>query len=201
MQNVLGYGATATGLAMLPAALAIGATSLGLSARLIGRFGERAVLLAGLLLLLAGRLLLVHVPVHASYAVDLLPVMLLTSGGGLALPALTGLGMSGAGPRDAGVASGLFNMGQQLGAALGVAALCSVAAAHSAHLTAAATAVPMAMTDGYRLAFQLGAGLLVLAIALTVLVLRRPAPAQTPPPTGTASAGAAEPEAAGAAAR
>jgi predicted MFS family arabinose efflux permease len=168
LQKVLHQSALATGLAMLPAALAIGACSLGLSARLIGRFGERAVLLAGLALLLAARLLLIRLPVHGSYLADLLPVMLLTGGGGLAFPALTGIGMAGAEPRDAGVASGLFNTTQQLGAALGVAALSTVAASRTARLTQPGIATEAALTGGYRLAFEVGAGLLLAAIAATV---------------------------------
>ncbi|MFJ2030590.1 MFS transporter [Streptosporangium sp. NPDC087985] len=174
MQNVLGYGASATGLAMLPAALAIGVVSLGFSARLITRFGERTVLLTGLVLLLAGRLLLVRVPVDGVYAVDLLPVMLLTGGGGLAMPALTALGMSGARPEDAGVASGLYNTTQQIGAALGVATLSTLAASRTEHLAAEGQRMASALTGGFQLAFGIGAGLLAAAIVLSVLVLKKP---------------------------
>jgi EmrB/QacA subfamily drug resistance transporter len=174
LQKVLHQSALATGLAMLPAALAIGVASLGLSARLIGRFGERAVLLTGLALLLAARLLLIRLPVHGSYVADLLPVMLLTGGGGLAFPAMTGIGMSGAEPRDAGVASGLFNTTQQLGAALGVAALSTVAASRTAHLARTGSSTEAALTGGFRLAFVVGAGLLLAAIVLTATLPRRP---------------------------
>ncbi|RAG87177.1 MFS transporter [Streptacidiphilus pinicola] len=176
LQQVLHQSALATGLAMLPAALSIGAASLGLSARLIGRFGERTVLLAGLVLLLAARLLLIRLPVHGSYLADLLPVMLLTGGGGLAFPAVTGIGMAGAEPQDAGVASGLFNTTQQLGAALGVAALSTVAASRTAHLARPGVSTEAALTGGYHLAFEVGAGLLLLAIAVTATLPRhRPA--------------------------
>ncbi|WP_406318970.1 MFS transporter [Streptosporangium sp. NBC_01639] len=182
MQNVLAYGASATGLAMLPAALAIGALSLGFSARLISRFGERTILLTGLVLLLAARLLLIRVPVDGAYAVDLLPVMLLSGGFGLAMPALTALGMSGARPADAGAASGLFNTTQQIGAALGVAALSTLAASRTEHLAAEGQRMASALTDGFQLAFSVGAVLLTAAIVLTVVVLRKP----------TAETGAAE---------
>ncbi|WP_326819729.1 MFS transporter [Streptosporangium sp. NBC_01756] len=182
MQNVLAYGASATGLAMLPAALAIGALSLGFSARLISRFGERTILLTGLVLLLAARLLLIRVPVDGAYAVDLLPVMLLSGGFGLAMPALTALGMSGARPADAGAASGLFNTTQQIGAALGVAALSTLAASRTEHLAAEGQRMAAALTDGFQLAFSVGAVLLTAAIVLTVVVLRKP----------TAETGAAE---------
>ncbi|WP_435974836.1 MFS transporter [Streptomyces sp. Qhu_M48] len=173
LQKVLGYGAAGTGLAMLPAAAVIGAVSLGVSARLIARFGERNVLITGLLLLVGVLGLLTRVPVHASYVTDLLPVMLLAAGFGLALPALTSLAMSGAEEKDAGLASGLFNTTQQIGMALGVAVLSTLAAARTGTLAAAGRPAPEALTGGYHLAFAVGAGLLLVALAIAVTVLRR----------------------------
>lgn len=191
LQKVLGYGAAGTGLAMLPAAVVIGAVSLGVSARLNARFGERKVLPAGLVLLIGMMVLLTRLPVRADYVSDLLPVMLAASGFGLALPALTTLAMSGARDDDAGLASGLFNTTQQVGMALGVAVLSTLAAARSEHLLAGGSSASAALTSGYRLAFTVGAGLLVAAFAVAVLTLRRPktrkpsgagrAPAPTPP--------------------
>ncbi|MER5864501.1 MFS transporter [Kitasatospora sp. NPDC002040] len=178
LQNVLGYGAAATGLAMLPAALTIGTVSLLLSARLNARFGERNVLLAGLVLLIGALGLLTRLPVEASYAVHLLPTMILAGGFGLAISALTSLGMSGAGPTDAGVASGLFNTTQQVGGALGVAVLSTLAGSRAESLLADGQAGPAALTGGFQLAFGVGAGLLVVALVLTATVLR-PAPAAT----------------------
>ncbi|MFC5663499.1 MFS transporter [Kitasatospora misakiensis] len=172
LQNVRGYGAAATGLAMLPAALAIGAVSLLLSARLSARFGERAVLLAGLALLVAALGLLLRLPADAGYAVDLLPTMLLVGGGGLVLSGLASLGMSGAGEADAGTASGLFNTTQQVGAALGVAVLSTLATSHGEALAAAGHPAAEALTGGFRLAFAVATGLLALAFAVTALVLR-----------------------------
>ncbi|MEV5824860.1 MFS transporter [Spirillospora sp. NPDC052242] len=172
MQKVLGYGALETGLAMLPAAVAIGTISLFGYARLARRFGERAVLLTGLVMLAAALALLVRVPVHAAYAADLLPPMLLIAGGGLVMPALTGLAMSGARPEDAGLASGLFNTAQQIGMALGVAVLSTLAAARTDALLAAGDTAATALTGGYRLAFGAGAALLAAAFAVAVLVLR-----------------------------
>ncbi|MFD9451705.1 MFS transporter [Streptomyces sp. NPDC059985] len=172
LQRVQGYGAAETGLAMLPAALAIGAVSLGVSARLNARFGERAVLLAGLALLVVGLGLLTRLPVDADYVTDLLPVMLLASGFGLALPALTTLGMSGAGEEDAGLASGLFNTTQQIGMALGVAVLSTLAASRTEALTAAGHGAAEALTGGYHLGFGVGAALLLVATALAATLLR-----------------------------
>ncbi|MFJ8664208.1 MFS transporter [Streptomyces sp. NPDC093600] len=183
LQKVLGYGAAETGLAMLPAAAVIGAVSLGVSARLNARFGERTVLLAGLVLLVGLLGLLTRLPVnasHASYATDLLPVMLLAAGFGLALPALTSLGMSGAKEEDAGLASGLFNTTQQIGMALGVAVLSTLAAFRTESLTASGRPAAEALTGGYHLAFAVGTGLLLAALAVAATVLRRPRPAAAP---------------------
>ncbi|QNA74081.1 MFS transporter [Streptomyces sp. So13.3] len=171
MQHVLGYGAAKSGLAMLPSAVVIGIVSLGFSARLTGRFGERTMVVSGLALLLAGLLLLSRVPVHGSYLVDLLPVMLSLAGFGLAIPALTGLGMSGATERDAGVASGLFNTTQQIGGALGLALLNTLATSRTAHLLSAGRSAPAALTGGYHLAFTVGAGLIAVALVLAVTTL------------------------------
>lgn len=183
LQKVLGYGAAETGLAMLPAAAVIGAVSLGVSARLNARFGERTVLLAGLVLLVGLLGLLTRLPAsasHTSYATDLLPVMLLAAGFGLALPALTSLGMSGAKEEDAGLASGLFNTTQQIGMALGVAVLSTLAASRTESLTAAGRPAAEALTGGYHLAFAVGTGLLLAALAAAATVLRRPRPAAAP---------------------
>ncbi|MBL1117039.1 MFS transporter [Streptomyces sp. 110] len=183
LRNVLGYDATGTGLAMLPAALAIGVVSLGVSARLSARFGDRAVLLTGLVLLTGVLGLLIRVPVHARYVPDLLPVMLLAAGFGLALPALTSLGMSGAKEGDAGLVSGLFNTTQQIGMALGVAVLSTLAASRTDALLARGKSRAEALTGGYHLAFAIGAGLIVAAFAVAFTVLRRPARKSPAAPT------------------
>ncbi|MCC5576205.1 DHA2 family efflux MFS transporter permease subunit [Microtetraspora sp. AC03309] len=190
LQKVLGYGATGTGLAMLPAAVMIGTVSLGVSARLNARFGERNVLLAGLVLLIGVLGLLARVPVHANYLTDLLPVMLLAAGFGLALPALTTLAMSGAADDDAGLASGLFNTTQQIGMAVGVAVLSTLAASRTDGLLAGGASQAAALTGGYHLAFTVGAGLLVAAFLVAFAVLRQPArrPAPTPESGKDASA-------------
>jgi EmrB/QacA subfamily drug resistance transporter len=183
MQRVLGYGAAASGLGLLPAAIAIGTVALGLSARLAARFGLRVMLLVGLALITGGLAMLTQVPVHASYPAQLLPALLIFgAGGGLCLPALTSLAMSGATQGDAGLASGLFNTTQQTGAALGVAVLSTLAAAHTRSLHAADASSSAALADGYRLAFATGAGLAGAAIVVAAAVLwpsrRRPALAE-----------------------
>lgn len=128
----------------------------------------------GLVLLVGVLGLLTRVPVHASYVTDLLPVMLLAAGFGLALPALTSLAMSGAEEKDAGLASGLFNTTQQIGMALGIAVLSTLAATRTESLTAAGRPAAEALTGGYHLAFAVGAGLLLAALAIAFTVLRRP---------------------------
>jgi EmrB/QacA subfamily drug resistance transporter len=169
MQRVLGYGATASGLGLLPTAAVIGTVALGLSARLSARFGPRGMLLAGLALITGGLALLTQIPAHASYPAQLLPALLIFgAGGGLCLPALASLGMSGTTPGEAGLASGLFNTTQQIGAALGVAVLSTLAAAQTGRLHSGGAA---ALAAGYRLAFAAGAGLGGAAIVVAVTVL------------------------------
>ncbi|MFB6783776.1 MFS transporter [Streptomyces sp. NPDC056352] len=180
LQKVLGYGSARTGLAMLPAAVAIGAVSLGVSARLNARFGERRVLLTGLVMLVGVLGLLARVPVHAHYLTDLLPVMLLGAGFGLALPALTTLGMSDAKADDAGLASGLFNTTQQIGMAVGVALLSTLAASRTEGLLTNGANRATALTGGYHLAFTVGAGFLVAAFVVAYTVLRPVRPNSLP---------------------
>ncbi|HEV7899044.1 MAG TPA: DHA2 family efflux MFS transporter permease subunit [Planosporangium sp.] len=173
LQRVLGYQPARVGAALLPIALVIAAISLGLSARLTTRFGARAILLAGLALLVVGLALLARVPVAGSYPVDILPVMLVLGvGAGLSLPAVTMLAMSGAGPEDSGLASGLVNTTQQIGGALGIAVLATLATARTDRLLAHGHTGAAALTGGYRLAFGVGAGLVALAAVLTATVLR-----------------------------
>ncbi|WP_018349574.1 MFS transporter [Longispora albida] len=179
LQDVLGYGPLGTGLAFLPITVAIGAVALGMAARLIGRYGTRAVLVGGLVALVAGYGLLTRVPDEGSYVQDVLPALVLLGiGGGLTLPAMAGLAMSGVSAEDSGIASGLANTTQQIGGAIGVAVLATVAAGRTAELTDAGRVE--ALAEGYRLAFQVGAGVMALALVVALVVLRErraPAPA------------------------
>jgi EmrB/QacA subfamily drug resistance transporter len=175
LQRVLGYDPIQVGLAFLPVSLGIGALSLGVSAPLVTRFGARRVLIPALVLLALGLVLFSRAPVEADYVTDLLPTMLLLGvGAGLGFPALTSLAMSGATPRDAGLASGLFNTMQQVGGALGLSALAALAASDTDRLLASGVATPLALTGGYQLAFTIGVGLLVAAIGVATMVLRSP---------------------------
>ena len=175
MQTVLGYDALETGLAFLPVSLGIGVLSLGFSARLNLRFGERAVLLPGLALLVVGLGWLTRVPVDASYAIDLFPSMVLLGiGAGLTFPALSTLAMSGATPSDAGLASGLLNTTVQVGGAVGLAVLATLSSEETAGRLADGSSAPHALTAGYQLAFTVAAVLLVVAVVVAATVLRPP---------------------------
>jgi MFS family permease len=173
LRQVLGFRPLEIGLAFMPVALTIGALSLGFSARLITRFGGRAVLLAGLTLMAAGMVLVMRSPLHSNYAVDLLPVMILLGvGAGLSFPALMTLGMSGATSQDSGLASGLLNTTAQVGGAVGLAALVTVAAARTGGLLASGQGAESALTGGYRLVYGIGVGLLAVAIVVAASVLK-----------------------------
>jgi EmrB/QacA subfamily drug resistance transporter len=173
LQRVLGYDAVQTGAAFLPVSVGIGVLSLGFSARLITRLGARAVLLPGLVALVAGLLLLTGAPVGGDYLTDLLPALVLLGvGAGIAFPALVTLAMSGATAADSGLASGLVNTTQQVGGALGLSVLATLSASRSDHLLAEGRGAASALTGGYHLAFAIGAGLVIAAIVVAALVLR-----------------------------
>src|SRR5258708_24998318 len=173
MQRVLYYSGIGVGLAFLPVALGIAALSLRFSPQLITRFGARATLLPGLVLIFAGLVLFARSPIDASYAIDVLPPMVLLGvGAGLSFPALMTLAMSDATPSDSGLASGLVNTTQQVGGALGLAVLATLSTTHSHSLLAGGASTPSALTSGYHLAFTVGASLVLASIVLVVTVLR-----------------------------
>jgi MFS family permease len=175
MQRALGFGPAAAGLGLAPTAVVIVVVSLGASARLTARFGARQLLLAGLVMITVALALLTQVPAHAAYLTDLLPVFVLFGvGGGLTLPAVTTLGMSGATDADAGVLSGAFNTVQQVGGALGLATLTALAASRTAGGTSA-----QALTSGYHLALAAGAVLGGVSIVVAAVALREPRPSAT----------------------
>jgi EmrB/QacA subfamily drug resistance transporter len=173
MQRVLGYDALEVGLAFLPVALLIGILSIGVTARLITRFGSRATVLPGLVLIAVGLAYWQRVPVDGDYVVDMLPAMLLLGTGlGLTFPSLMTLAMSGVAPTEAGLASGLVNTTTQVGGALGLAVLATLSATRSENLLADGTATATALTEGYQLAFIIGAALVGVAIVAALVLLR-----------------------------
>ncbi|MGW0682188.1 MFS transporter [Streptomyces sp. NPDC002754] len=181
LQKVLGYDEVHTGLGIFPVSVAIGSLSLGLSPRLISRFGPRAVILAGLSLITAGLAVLGRVPAHGSYVVDVLPALLpLGIGFGLAMPSLATLAMSAATPEESGIASGMFNTMQQIGSAFGLAALSTLAATHTHALLGDGANTVSALADGYQFAFRTGSCIVATALLLAATLLRSTTPTQHP---------------------
>jgi EmrB/QacA subfamily drug resistance transporter len=173
LQGILGYDAIETGLAFLPVSVLIGVLSLGFSPRLNERFGAKAVLLVGLVLLAAALALFARAPLDAVYAVDLLPSMILFGiGAGLCFPALMTLAMSGATPSDSGLASGLVNTSLQVGGAVGLAVLATLSATRTENLLAEGESTAEALTGGYRFSFVVAAGIVVAALGVASTVLR-----------------------------
>jgi EmrB/QacA subfamily drug resistance transporter len=182
LQLVLGYSPLQVGLAFLPANLVMAAFSLGLSAKLVMRFGIRAPLTVGLLLAAAGLLLFAVAPVDGSFVTDVLPAMLLLGvGAGMAFNPVLLAAMSDVQPKDAGLASGVVNTSFMMGGALGLAVLASVAAARSSDLTAAGEQAASALAGGYHVAFVIGAVFAAAAGVLggTLLRIAGPGPAST----------------------
>src|ERR671938_1863676 len=169
LQRVLHYDALEIGLAFMPTAVAIGGLSVGLSARLITRFGARTVLLPGMVLVAAGLALFIRAPVDGNYAEHVLPVMILLGFGiGVSFPALMTLAMSGATREDAGLASGLVNTTAQVGGALGLAVLATLSTTRSDDLIASGQSTAAALTSGYHLAFLIGAILIAAAVVIGI---------------------------------
>ncbi|MEP7179010.1 MAG: MFS transporter, partial [Pseudonocardiales bacterium] len=137
LQRILGYDALEIGLAFLPVTIIMGTLSVRYSERLVMHFGARTTLLPGFVLIIAGLIWFAQAPVNGHYVTDVLPTMiLLGTGAGLSFPALMGLAMTGAKPEDAGLASGLVNTTAQVGGALGLAVLATVATSRTTHLMA-----------------------------------------------------------------
>jgi len=173
LQLVLGYSPLQVGLAFLPGNLIMGAMSIGLSARLVMRFGIRPPLTAGLLLAALGLLLLARAPVDGDFAVDVLPSMILLGlGAGIAFNPVLLAAMSDVEPTEAGLASGLVNTSFMMGGALGLAVLASLAASRTDALRGDGHGQLAALTGGYHVAFFLAAIFAVAAAGLGGLVLR-----------------------------
>jgi EmrB/QacA subfamily drug resistance transporter len=173
LQLVLGFSPLGVGLAFLPANLIMGAFSLGLSAKLVLRFGIRRPLVGGLTLAAAGLLLLALAPVHGQFVTNVLPSMILLGiGAGMALNPLLLAAMSDVEPSASGLASGIVNTSFMLGGALGLAVLASVAASRTSSLLGAGHGRLFALTGGYHVAFVIAAAFAGLAAALGGLRLR-----------------------------
>lgn len=173
MQLVLGYDAMQVGLAFLPANLIMAAFSLGLSAKLVMRFGIRGPLATGLLMAALGLALFARAPVDGHFAADVLPGMLLLGlGAGIAFNPMLLAAMSDVEPSQSGLASGVVNTAFMMGGALGLAVLASLAAARTAALAAAGAAPVAALAGGYRATFLAGAVIAAVAAALAAALVR-----------------------------
>lgn len=186
MQLVLNYTPMQVGLAFLPANIIMAVMSLGLSAKIVMRFGFRGPLGAGLVMAALGLALFARAPVDGRFVADVLPGMVLLGlGAGIAFNPMLLAAMSGVDPADSGLASGVVNTSFMLGGALGLAVLASLAAAKSDALQAAGAAQAVALNGGYQLAFAVGALFALVAAGLGVWLLRNAAmPAQAPAHAG-----------------
>jgi EmrB/QacA subfamily drug resistance transporter len=175
---VLGYDPLHVGLAFLPANIIMGAFSLGLSARLVMRYGTRIPIGIGMGLVTLGLLLFARAPVDASFWFDVLPAMIVLGVGvGMAMNPVLIAAMSDVEPSESGLASGIVNTGFMMGGALGLAVLASLAAWKTGGETAASS-----LNAGYQLAFGIGAVFSALAAGLAVALLRdRPMQAHDEP--------------------
>jgi EmrB/QacA subfamily drug resistance transporter len=179
LREVLGYDALQIGLAFLPTTLVMGTLSLRYSERLMMRFGPRATLIPGLVLIAAGLGLYARVPIHGHFVTDVLPAgLLMGTGVGVSMAALMTLAMSGVAPDQAGLASGLVNTTAQVGGALGLAVLATLSSTRTHDALTSGVGSHAALTAGYHLGFAIGALLVVAAILVAVVGLERaPQPA------------------------
>jgi EmrB/QacA subfamily drug resistance transporter len=178
VQGILGFTPVEAGLAFLPLTAGIILFS-GLAQPLIARVDVRWVAMIGMATAAVGLVLLSMAPVDGSYAADVLPGLLVMSAGlGFTFVPLTLIATTNVRDEDAGLASGLFNSSQQIGGALGLAILSTVAASTTtdalpAGRTPSSLEQASALVDGYQMAFAVGAGLMIVGVIVTALFIRR----------------------------
>lgn len=182
LQSVLGYTPLQVGLAFLPTNLIMAAFSLGLSARLVMKFGIRKPLGFGLGLAAVGLYLFARAPIDGNYLVDVMPGMILLGiGGGMAFNPLLLAAMNGVPQNESGLASGVVNTSFMMGGALGLAILASLAYMRTEYLLGNGTEQLLALNGGYHWAFFVGASFALIAALLGGTVLRESAGANTSP--------------------
>ncbi|HUB72689.1 MAG TPA: MFS transporter [Solirubrobacteraceae bacterium] len=186
LQQVLGLSPLDTGLIFLPMTLMIGLVA-PRTGKLVGTFGVRPVLGGGLLMLCAGMLLMAKVGSSGSGLVYImLPGLLTAAGIAMSIVPSTIAATQGAKQGQEGLASGLVNTSRQVGGGLGLAVLVTLATQHSSHLIGTGLSVPQSLTDGFRLAYLIGAGLAAAAALVTFAALRIPEAAPRPSPAALA---------------
>jgi EmrB/QacA subfamily drug resistance transporter len=182
LEGVLGYSPVQTGLAFLPMSVTMGILSAGITARLVTRFGDKRVLIPGMVSGTVGLLLLTTLGTSTSYVSVMLPAFLLIGlGAGTAFAPLLSIAMADVPVADAGLGSGIVNVSMQMASALGLAVLSAVATGRTHTLEAAGHDAASALTDGYRLAFLIGAVLVGAGTLVAVFGL------QASPPRATGS--------------
>jgi EmrB/QacA subfamily drug resistance transporter len=173
MQQVLGYSAMKTGVAYL----AVAGTAIlwsAVAAQLVTRIGVKPVLVTGMAFLTAGLVYFTQVSVGGSYLGDLLPGFLLIGVGiGFSFVPISIAALAGIQPAEAGLASGLINTSQQIGGALGIAALSTIATSRTEDALASGTALPSALVDGFTAAFVAGVIIAGLGILAALTLIRR----------------------------
>jgi EmrB/QacA subfamily drug resistance transporter len=171
VQEILGYSPLKAGVAFVPVTLGI-VIGAGLAQPAISALGVRLVPIIGIALAALGLILLSGIPVHGAYLGDLFPgLMVMSIGMGLTFVPVTLIATTNIDAADSGLASGLFNTSQQVGGALGLAILSSVAASRTSAIHGVTHAT--ALVDGFQLAFLIGAGLMLFAIVVIVALIRR----------------------------
>ena len=173
MQQVLGYSPIHTGLSYLPLAVTI-VLAAGVGGQLVSRFGFKPILAAGMLFVAVGLAWFSRIAVHGGFLADILgPSLLAAIGLGFGFVTSTIAAVSGVGDREQGLASGLINTSQQIGGALGLAVLSTIATTRTAHVIASGTSsVPHALTEGFQSAFLGGAIIAALGFVATLTLIR-----------------------------
>jgi EmrB/QacA subfamily drug resistance transporter len=178
LQLVLGYKPLDVGLTFLPANVIMAVFSLGLSAKIVMRFGIKLPITAGMTLVATGLLLFVRAPVDGNVFVDVIPAMIVFGiGAGLAFNPVLLAAMSDVEQSEAGLASGVVNTAFMMGGALGLAVLASLASSRTNNLRADGESALVALNGGYHLAFALGAVFALAAGVVAALFLRESKPA------------------------
>jgi EmrB/QacA subfamily drug resistance transporter len=180
MQQVLGYSAMKTGIAYLAVAGSAIVWS-AVAAQLVTRIGVKPVLTTGMAFLTAGLVFFTQVSVHGSYLTDLLPGFLLVGVGiGFSFVPISIAALAGVQPAEAGLASGLINTSQQIGGALGIAALATIATSRTTDQIAAGAAQSQALVDGFTAAFIVGTVIAAVGVVASLTLIRRDDLAQAP---------------------
>ncbi|HEY7073837.1 MAG TPA: MFS transporter [Solirubrobacteraceae bacterium] len=171
MQQVLGYDALKAGVSYLPLAGGI-IVSAGMASGLVTRFGFKPVLILGLLLTAGGLAWFSQVSPHGTYLGDILfPSLLAAAGLGFAFVPMTVAAVAGVEPHEMGLASGLINTSQQVGGALGLAILATIANSVTTDSLTSGHPMPVALTDGFQAAFTVGAVFAVAGAVLAALLV------------------------------